>query len=122
MSMRKSTSVPGTTPPRVIIYCRVSTSGQEENYSLPTQEDACRTYAGERDWEIIAVYREQHTGAELWERPKLTELRELVRAGGVDVVLAYSLDRLSRKETHIAIIAEEVERAGAMLAFVTEDF
>jgi site-specific DNA recombinase len=122
MSRRKSTSVPVTTTPCVAIYCRVSTSGQEDNYSLPTQEDACRAYAEERGWKIVAVYREQHTGAELWERPKLTELREMVRGGAVDIVLAYALDRLSRKQTHVAIVAEEVERAGGRLVFVTEDF
>lgn len=34
--------------PRAAIYCRVSSEKQETNYSLPTQEAACREYAAER--------------------------------------------------------------------------
>jgi len=108
---------------RAAIYCRVSTKDQEEEgSSLDTQEQRCRAYATEHGWQVVAVYRETHTGSELWERPQLTALRETVREGAVDVMLAYALDRLSRKQTHVAIIAEEIERAGARLAFVTEDF
>jgi hypothetical protein len=46
----------------------------------------------------------------------------MVRSGAVDIVLAYALDRLSRKQTHVAILAEEIDRAGGTLAFVTEVF
>lgn len=108
---------------KAAIYCRVSTAMQEEEgSSLDTQEERCRAYAAERGWQVVTVYRETHTGSELWERPQLTALRETVREGAVDVMLAYALDRLSRKQTHVAIIADDCERAGAVLAFVTEDF
>ena len=108
---------------RAAIYCRVSTTMQEEEgSSLDTQEERCRAYAAEHGWQVVRVYRETHTGSELWERPQLTALREMVRSGAVDVMLAYALDRLSRKQTHVAIIADDCERAGAQLAFVTEDF
>ena len=33
---------------RVHVYCRVSIAGQEDNYSLDTQEAACRAWAAER--------------------------------------------------------------------------
>lgn len=107
---------------RIAIYCRVSSTGQEDNSSLATQEERCRAYAADRNWTVTDVLREVHTGAELFERPQLARLRELIRSGHVDVVLAYALDRLSRKQTHVAIVAEECEQAGARLAFVTEDF
>ncbi len=48
---------------RVAIYCRVSSAGQEDNSSLGTQEAACRSYAAERGWVVVEVYREVHTGA-----------------------------------------------------------
>ncbi|GAI10599.1 unnamed protein product, partial [marine sediment metagenome] len=46
------------------------------------------------------VYRfsEAYSGLTL-ERPKLNELRELVRAGDIDVIVVYCLDRLSRDPT-----------------------
>ena len=42
------------TPIRAIIYTRVSTAQQEQNYSLPTQLAACRQYALERGFEVVA--------------------------------------------------------------------
>ncbi len=68
------------------------------------------------------IYRDVHTGAEFHERPCLRALRAVIRAGGIDVVLCHSLDRLSRRQVHVAILADECERHGARLDFVTEDF
>ena len=38
------------------------------------------------------------------------------------MVLSYALDRLSRKQTHVAILVEEMEERGVHLDFVTEKF
>ncbi|MDQ3692216.1 MAG: recombinase family protein [Chloroflexota bacterium] len=112
-----------STPVRAVIYTRVSSVAQEQDgTSLDTQEERCRAYAKERGWTIVALERETHTGADLFGRPRLTAVRQLLREGGADVLLAYALDRLSRKQTHVAIIADEAESAGVELAFVTEDF
>jgi DNA invertase Pin-like site-specific DNA recombinase len=82
------------------LYLRVSTPGQAESKnkatlerngqpdegkrqetSLDTQEAAGRRHAvahGDRVDEAY-IYREVHTGVELWERPALTRLREAIR-------------------------------------------
>ena len=63
---------------RAAIYVRVSSSAQEQDgSSLETQEAACRRYAAERGYVVdeTDVYREVHTGTELWERPALQRLR-----------------------------------------------
>lgn len=123
MSKRQSTSNPAPTTPRVIVYCRVSSRKQEEEgTSLDTQEERARVWCEARGYSIVAVYHEQHTGAELWERPLLSEAREMMRDGAADVLLAYAVDRLSRKQTHLAIVIEEVESASGRVLFVTEDF
>src|SRR4051812_10495518 len=101
MHRRKSRMATGPgRAPRVVIYCRVSSTGQEENSSLNTQDAACRRFAADHGWEIAGIYREVFTGAELFDRPQLGRLRESVRAGEADVVLAYALDRLSRNQAH----------------------
>jgi DNA invertase Pin-like site-specific DNA recombinase len=51
-----------TTPLRAAIYVRVSTTGQEDNYSLSTQDAACRAYATQHGYDIVAAEREVHTG------------------------------------------------------------
>ena len=117
------TNVIGTPPQalRVSIYCRVSSAGQEDNSSLQTQEERCRIYASERGWIVTEVFREVHTGSELFERPQLNRLREVVRSHNCDVVLAYALDRLSRSQAHLGFLLSEFDHLGARLALVTED-
>src|SRR4029079_19121384 len=78
---------------RVHIYCRVSSSGQEDGYSLDTQEAACRQWARERGLAVASVSREVWTGVDR-HRPQLYALLDQIGPG--DVVLVYAVDRLSR--------------------------
>jgi site-specific DNA recombinase len=105
---------------RAAIYLRVSSSVQEDGYSLDTQLDRCQSHAREHGYEVIAVFREVFTGVELWERPQLTALREAVRRREVGVVIAYSIDRLSRDPVHLGVVLSEAEHAGVAVEFVSE--
>lgn len=107
--------------PRVAIYCRVSSSAQEDNSSLQTQEERCRRYAHEQGWVVTGVFREVHTGSELFERPQLQLLRERVRSHDVDIVLAFALDRISRSQAHLGFLISELDHLGLRLALVTEE-
>ena len=107
---------------KAIIYSRVSTDAQErDGTSLDTQERACAEYATEQGWEIVRRIRDTDSGA-LLEREGLTELREALRHGTADVIVAYAVDRLSRSQNHIGILFDEFEAGGVTLAFVTERF
>jgi site-specific DNA recombinase len=57
---------------------------------------------------------------ELWDRPMLSRLRALIRSGRYKALICHSTDRLARHPVHLAILAEECERAGCELIFVTE--
>ena len=106
---------------RAAIYLRVSSAGQEDNWSLATQEDSCRAYAAAKGWAVAAVYRDVHTGAEVFERPGLTQLRAEMRAGAFDVLLVHALDRLSRDQNHQGLVLSEAEHAGVLWDSATED-
>ncbi len=107
---------------RCVIYSRVSTDAQErEGTSLSTQEASCFAYAQEHGWSVVAQLRDTATGSTL-DRPGMERVRELTASGQVDIVLARAVDRLSRKQTHVAILVEEMEQQGVALDFVTEDF
>jgi len=106
---------------RAAIYCRVSSAGQEDNYSLATQEASCRAYAAERGWDAISVYRDVHTGSEVFERPELTALRAGMRAGQFEVLLVHALDRLSRDQNHQGLVLSEAEHASVLWVSATED-
>ncbi len=103
------------------IYCRVSTDNQEtEGTSLQTQLEACREYCHNKGWDIAHRFSEAYSGLTL-ERPKLNELRELVRRDQIDMVVLYCLDRLTRDPGHGVIITQELEKHGVKLEAVTED-
>lgn len=109
-------------PKRVAIYVRVSSTGQQEGYSLETQERVCREYADAHGYDTVATYREIHTAEDFYERPQMTVLREAARQGQFDIVLAFNLDRLSRNQAHVYLVVDELERLGISLEFATENF
>ena len=105
----------------VAIYCRVSTENQEtEGTSLQTQLEACLNYCQDKNYDVAYRFSEAYSGLTL-ERPKLNELRELVRAGDIDVIVVYCLDRLSRDPTHGVILTQEIEKHHVTLEAVIED-
>jgi site-specific DNA recombinase len=102
------------------IYCRVSTDNQEaEGTSLQTQLEACVKYCHDKGYDVAYRFSEAYSGLTL-ERPKLNGLRELVRAGDIDVIVVYCLDRLSRDPTHGVILTQELEKHNVTLEAVTE--
>ncbi len=115
-------SAPSAATPRAAIYLRVSDDSQEDNYSLPTQEAACRRYCEQHGYQIVAVFSDVHTGAQYRTRPGLSQLRDLVRQRAADVVVCYAVDRLSRNQAHVYILIEEFAEGGARLELVTERF
>jgi len=106
---------------RAALYCRVSTQGQsDDGTSLTSQLAACREYALSHGYPVVAEYDEVYTGTELWDRPKLTALRDAVKAGSVTVIVCYAIDRLSRDPVHLGVILSECEHRKARVEFVTE--
>ncbi|MFC1968550.1 recombinase family protein, partial [Chloroflexota bacterium] len=106
---------------RAAIYCRVSTEDQErEGTSLQTQLEACLNYCQDRGYDIAYRFSEAYSGLTL-DRPRLNELRELVRPGDIDVIVCYALDRLTRDPGHGVILTQELDKYGVQLEAVTED-
>ena len=111
---------------RAALYARVSTDRQAEKYGIASQLEALRKRSLEKNWIPVldgdkdAFVDDGYSGAEL-DRPALNRLRQVAREGGVDVVLVYDPDRLSRKLYHQMILAEEFEKQGIKLEFITQD-
>ncbi|MBX0329782.1 recombinase family protein [Oscillochloris sp. ZM17-4] len=99
---------------RAIIYSRVSSDEQADNYSLPSQEAASRRYAEQQGLTVVAAVSDVMSGAIL-ERPSLTKVRDLIRAKAVDAVIVYSSDRLTRSVAHAMLLRDEVKTAGVEL-------
>jgi site-specific DNA recombinase len=105
---------------KAAIYCRVSTEGQEQDgTSLQTQLEACQKYCQVKGYEIVYQFSEAWSGLSL-ERPRLAELREVIRSESIDCVVVYSLDRFSRDPVHGVILMQELEKHVVSLEATTE--
>jgi site-specific DNA recombinase len=100
-----------------VIYARVSTDEQAHGYSLQTQLEACRRYAAERGYRVVAEFKDDYTGASM-DRPGLNELREYVSKDSTGVVIVYDVDRLARKSVYQMLIEEELARSSATVEYV----
>ena len=105
---------------KATLYARVSTEDQAKNYSIPSQLEAMRKFASEKGFEATIEFIDEGISGVILDRPALNELRECVRQKAVDIVIAYDPDRLSRKLAHLMVLADEFERQGVQLQFVTQ--
>ena len=87
-------------------------------YSLPEQRDACRARAESLGAADVLEFADEGVSGSTLQRPGLASLREVVRSGGVDVIICRDPDRLSRKLAHQLLLVEEFEKAGARLEFL----
>ncbi len=100
-------------------YCRISTVDQEkEGSSLGSQLEACLKLADERGWTVPEENRfsEAYSGLTM-DRPRLDDLRELIKARQIDSLVVYSTDRLSRDPVHLLLLIEEFDKAGLETCF-----
>ena len=83
-----------------IIYLRVSSEEQVENFSLDTQEEICRKEANRRGFTVTEIFREEGRSAKtITGRPELLRMLDYCRRNrrNVDAVFIYRLDRISRQ-------------------------
>lgn len=94
---------------KVALYIRVSTQEQaKEGYSIGEQTDRLQKYAEAHGWIVANVYVDAgHSGANQ-NRPALQEMIFDVKAGKIDKVVVYKLDRLSRSQKDTLEIIEDV--------------
>ena len=105
---------------RAVIYCRVSSDSQErEGTSLDTQYDACTSWCKKHGHTVVKIYKESYSGLTL-ERPSLQDIRDLVSERIANVVVCYSLDRLSRDPVHLLLLMDEFDKRKVNLEVVTE--
>lgn len=102
------------------IYARVSSEQQREEKTLGSQTASLIEFAKSQGLEAPAEWvfeDEGYSGATL-ERPGLERVRDLAAEGQIQVVLAYSPDRLSRKYAYQILLLEEFARQGVETLFV----
>ena len=113
---------------RCAIYTRTSSEeglSQEFN-SLEAQRECAEAYIGSQrqaGWTVLPARYDDggYTGANL-ERPALERLLADMRAGAIDCVVLYKVDRLSRSLFDFARLMQMFEERGVSFVSVTQQF
>src|SRR5438309_1990818 len=103
-----------------VIYARVSSEQQREENTIASQTASLIEFAKSHDLEVPKEWvfeDEGYSGATL-ERPGLERVRDLAAEGQIQVLLAYSPDRLSRKYAYQILLIEEFAHHGVETVFV----
>jgi site-specific DNA recombinase len=128
MTRARTPARPGTPLIRCAIYTRKSTDeGLEQEFnSLDAQREAAEAYvtsqAGE-GWRLLPLRYDDggFTGGNM-ERPALQRLLADIRAGKIDCVIVYKVDRLSRSLLDFARLIETFEKHKVSFVSVTQQF
>ena len=113
---------------RCAVYTRVSTDqGLEQDFnSLDAQYDASQAYIRSQQhagWTMLrSKYDDGGFSGGNTDRPALQRLLEDVRAGKVDIIVVYKVDRLTRSLADFAKLVELFDRHGVSFVSVTQQF
>ena len=109
---------------KVALYVRVSTQEQaKEGYSIGEQTDRLTKYAQAHDWVIFNTYVDAGFSGANMERPALKQMLADVKKGGIDKVIVYKLDRLSRSQKDtLSIIEDQLLKNNCDFESMTEKF
>jgi predicted site-specific integrase-resolvase len=113
---------------RCVIYTRVSTDqGLEQDFnSLDAQYDASQAYIRSQahaGWTLLrAKYDDGGFSGGNTHRPDLQRLLADVRAGKIDVIVVYKVDRLTRSLADFAKLVELFDAHNVSFVSVTQQF
>ncbi len=113
---------------RCAIYTRKSSEeGLEQEFnSLHAQREACEAYIASQKhegWTIIKTgYDDGGFSGGSMNRPSVAQLMADIKAGLVDVVVVYKIDRLTRSLFDFAKIVEVLDEAKTSFVSITQSF
>ncbi len=104
---------------RIAIYARYSSSLQREA-SIDDQVRLCEERAVREGWKITQTYSDHAMSGANLMRPGIQALMEDARGGKFDLIMAESLDRISRDQEDIAGVYKRMRFAGVDILTLSE--
>ena len=107
---------------RAVLYCRVSSDRQVENYSLETQEKICVEYAERNEFEVVEKFIEEGESAKTADRTKLQELLKYCynKPNNIQVVIFHKIDRFARDRFDYDTVCYGLRAKGITIHSATE--
>ena len=122
---------------RAVIYARVSTDMQRDNFSIPSQLNECKEFIEDSDLSLVGdryvdpetgfdtlsengsipAYVDDFSSREL-SRPSLDACIRFLETTGFDILVIHSLDRLARDPYIRQTLEREIDSFGAKVLYV----
>ena len=111
--------MPATAPLRAAIYARYSTDKQKET-SVEDQFRLCRRHCDQKGWQVTQVFADHGISGTTSQRPDYLRLLQAAERGEVDIIVAKSLNRLSRDQADTASLFKRMSFFGVRLHTVAD--
>ncbi|MDA3889508.1 MAG: recombinase family protein, partial [Allgaiera sp.] len=104
---------------RAAIYARYSSDRQKAT-SLDDQIAMARKLCDERGWTVVAEHADAEMTGKNARRPGFQALRQVIKQGGIDIVVIESVDRMTRRVVDALSEFEMFEFQGVKLFSIAE--
>ena len=114
---------PNVTIKRVCSYGRVSTTHDEQESSLFTQNTVFHTYCERKEqegWVLVEEVYDRKSATILSKRKKFLYIIEKAKRGEFDILLFKDSKRFSRNTSDFLDLIEELKRLGVYVVFINE--
>jgi DNA invertase Pin-like site-specific DNA recombinase len=104
------------------VYVRISQDREGAGLGLARQEEDCAALCDRLGWTVADVYADNDVSAYSGKtRPEWQRLLDDVKAGAVDAIAVWHVDRLTRSPVELEHVIDLADRHGLKLATVTGD-
>ncbi len=102
---------------RGVIYTRVSSLGQIDNYSLQNQLENCLTFAKKNNLKVVKIFDAQNESASQSERKSLNEVKKFCfnKANKISYLIVNDLSRFSRQGNLAILLKEDFKANGVTI-------
>ena len=107
---------------RAVVYLRQSLDRSGLGAAVDRQREDCLKLCADDGWQVVHEYVDNDVSASARKpRPEFSKMLAAIERGDVDVVVAWHVDRLTRKLTDLELLIELTEKTGLRIVTVNGD-
>ena len=104
------------------IFVLVQKIKQGNGFSLGEQEEKLKALCKYKDYKIYKVYKDAGISAkDMANRPAFQQMLEDMKAGKINYIVAYKLDRVTRSVRDLEVLISELEKHNCYLICDRDD-
>lgn len=108
---------------RAVIYLRISLDAAMDGLAIERQRQDCKAIAQQRGWTVVHTYVDQSISASKKDvrRPDYDAMIASFERGGIDAIICWDLDRLTRQPAQLEEWIDRAEQHGLKLVTANGD-